>query len=303
MTAIWKSPEGQAAVQERYRTFLNYWPLPSEQLSLPTREGETFVVASGPLGAPALLLFHGSGANSAMWMGDVKAWAEHFRVYSVDMIGEPGLSAPRRPALASEAHALWLDDVLQGLGLERVSLVGISLGGWLALDYATRHPGRIASLVLLCPGGVGRQRSGFSFKARILLRLGPWGRNRAKVMALGKAPAGAALAPSPFTAFLELIFANFLPRHDKLPIFADEALRRLTMPVMLIAGVQDALLDSAETKRRLAATLPYLTVRFLPEAGHLVIGQTQPILEFLAAAHAGDLTSAPISSIGRAQPP
>jgi pimeloyl-ACP methyl ester carboxylesterase len=77
------------------------------------------------------------------------------------MIGEPGLSAPSRPRLASDAYALWLDDVLHELGVARASLVGVSLGGWLALDYATRRPERVERLALLCPGGVGKQRASF----------------------------------------------------------------------------------------------------------------------------------------------
>ena len=56
------------------------------------------------------------------------------------------------------------------------------------------------------------------------------------------------------------------------------------MPVMLIAGAQDAMLDSAETKARLEHTVPNLNVRYLPEAGHLVVGQTAPILDFLVSA-------------------
>jgi pimeloyl-ACP methyl ester carboxylesterase len=71
-------------------------------------------------------------ANSAMWMGDVAAWAKHFRVYAVDIIGDAGFSAPSRPPLASEAHALWLDDVVQALSLAHTSMAGVSFGGWLA---------------------------------------------------------------------------------------------------------------------------------------------------------------------------
>jgi len=138
---IYKSLEGGRAVEERYRAFLERWPVPNEQLRIPTGEGETFVVACGPESAPPLLLFHGAGTNSTMWMGDVTMWCAQFRVYAVDLIGEPGLSAPSGPRLNSEAHAFWLDDVLQGLSLRRASLLGASLGGWLAPDYATRRPG------------------------------------------------------------------------------------------------------------------------------------------------------------------
>jgi pimeloyl-ACP methyl ester carboxylesterase len=75
----------------------------------------------------------------------VTAFARCFRVYCIDMIGEPGLSAPVRPALASDAHAVWLDDVLNHLAVTRVSILGASLGGWLALDYTIRHPETFAA--------------------------------------------------------------------------------------------------------------------------------------------------------------
>src|SRR5207248_4412174 len=117
MAGIYKSPEGERAVQERYRRFLQYWPVANQQLRVPTSQGETFVIACGNEQAPPLLLFHGSASNSAMWMGDVAALAAHFRVYAIDMIGEPGLSAPSRPPLKSEAYALWLDDILEALAL------------------------------------------------------------------------------------------------------------------------------------------------------------------------------------------
>ena len=121
MKSVWKSAEGERTVKERYVQFLNHWPVANRQLRIPTREGETFVIECGPEGAPALVLLHGGVMNSAMWMGDVKSWAEHFRVYAVDVIGEAGLSAPSRPQLNSEAYALWLDDVMAGLGIERAS--------------------------------------------------------------------------------------------------------------------------------------------------------------------------------------
>src|SRR3954464_7077494 len=112
MKPIFKSSEGERLVRERYQAFLKHWPVPNEQLYVPTTQGPTFVVVSGPKYAPPLLLLHGGAANSTMWMGDVSIFARAFRVYCIDMIGEPGLSAPARPGLASDAHAVWLDDVL-----------------------------------------------------------------------------------------------------------------------------------------------------------------------------------------------
>jgi pimeloyl-ACP methyl ester carboxylesterase len=280
MSGIYKSEAGRRAVEARYREWLVQWPVPSERLRLATREGETFVVACGPETAPPLLLFHGSGANAAMWMGDVASWSRHFRVYTVDMIGEPGLSAPSRPPLASDAYALWLDDVMQGLSLTRAAIVGVSLGGWLALDYATRRPQRVARLVLLCPAGIGRQKN-FLLKAFPLLFLGRWGRRKMREMVLGRAPADPSPQMRAFGDFVSLIFENSRPRITKLPVFGDTALARLTMPVLAIVGGKDALLNSEETKKRLQRDVPQADVRYLPDAGHLIRGQTETVLEFL----------------------
>lgn len=289
MKSVWKSPEGERMVRERYLEILKYWPVPNRQLHVPTREGETFVIdssaACGDQNAPPLLLLHGSVANSAMWMGDVAAWAPHFRIFAVDMIGDAGLSAPSRPPFASEAHALWLDDVMQALGLERASLVGTTLGGWLAFDYATRRPERVDALVAMCPAGMGRQKLGVVFKTIPLRMMGPWGRRKAAELVLGHAPQE---NPTPamqyFLNFMALIHKNFRVRVVKLPVFSDEALKRLSMPVTAIVGANDVLMDSAETQRRLERNVPGAEVRYIPDAGHFIRGQTQPILEFLRRA-------------------
>ncbi len=281
MKSVYKSAEGERAVRERYLAILGHWPVPNQQLRMPTREGETFIVLCGDASAPPLLLLHGSMANSAMWMGDVAAWAKHFRVYAVDIIGDAGFSASSRPPLASEAHALWLDDVMQALSLRHASLAGVSFGGWLALDYATRRPERVESVVALCPGGVGRQKLSIVFKTVPLRLLGAWGRRKASELVLGRAPANPSPALKYFMEFVSLIHKNFRPRMVKLPIFSDQALQRLTMPVLAILGGNDVLLDSAETKERLERNVPQVEIRYHPEAGHFIPGQTAPILEFL----------------------
>lgn len=185
MSAVYRSPEGEREVLRRYRELLDRWPVPAEHLRVPTSEGETFVVAGGPADAPPVVLLHGSSTNSAVWLGDVPHWAPHLRLYAVDMVGEPGLSAQSRPALGSDAPARWLGDVLDGLGLKRAALVGASLGGWFALDFATRHPERVERPALICPGGIGRQKAGAVLLALLLRPFGTWGQRASMRFALG----------------------------------------------------------------------------------------------------------------------
>ena len=76
---------------------------------------------------------------------------KHRSVIGVDLLGEAGLSVQDEPITGPDDEAQWLDEALAGLGLDRVHLMGVSIGGWTAVNYASRRPGRAASLVLLDP--------------------------------------------------------------------------------------------------------------------------------------------------------
>ncbi|MFI6047255.1 alpha/beta fold hydrolase [Nocardia sp. NPDC051321] len=279
MTTIYKSERGADKVRRRYEELLREWPVPAEHLRVPTREGETFVVVSGPQDAQPLLLLHGSGANTAMWRGEIASWAQHFRTYAIDIIGEAGASAPSRPPLDSDRLALWLDDVLEYLGLETVSVVAASLGGWVALDYAVRRPGRITRLALLCPSGIGAQTMGWLPKALFLRLFGRRGvRQTARIVTGLDTPLTEQVLDD-----IVLTFTQYKPRTERLPIFSDDALRHLTMPMLVIVGARDVMLDSAATADRVRRHVPDATVHVLPGVGHAILGQSDEVSKFLLA--------------------
>jgi pimeloyl-ACP methyl ester carboxylesterase len=290
--SIFKSADGARAVESSYRDVLAHWPVPNEQRQFSTRAGDTFVVSCGPSSSPPVLLLQGSGATAAMWLNDVAVWAEAFRVHAVDVIGEPGLSAPTRPRFGSDAFAEWLDDVMDGLSLRAAAFVGVSLGGWLALDYAIRRPDRVTALVLLCPAGIGRQRVEFFFRALPLLILGRRGRSKVMRLLLGRSPVIWTMADGRIGKLSAMIGKHFRRRRDRLPVFSDDELRRLTMPVMLIVGGRDVMLDSLESKRRLEGSAVDVTTRFLPDAGHILRDQSAPIHDFLLKRVTGDRSPA-----------
>ncbi|MDG4764945.1 alpha/beta hydrolase [Solwaraspora sp. WMMD406] len=284
MSSIYRSEAGARLLAEDYRGVLASWPVEHERRHVPTPEGDTFVITCGPPDAPAVVLLHGAGSNSALWTGRAGDLTQRFRVIAIDIIGEPGFSAPSRPPLGSDRYAAWLDAVLDVLGQRRVAIVGMSLGGWLALDYATRRPDRVDGLVLYCPGGIGRQRRWSVLGALLLTVFGDAGRRRSLSMILG--PALAAMAPSEAKQVIDrmlLVSTNFRYRMGGLPVFDDETLRRLTIPMQVHLGRLDVMIDSVETHRRLDATVPHASVTMLPDIGHLVPPQAEAELAFLNA--------------------
>ena len=103
---------------------------------------------------PAVVLVHGSGPGVsayANWRLNIPALANHFHVYAPDMAGFGFSDKP-----GGYGMSLWqrqLVGFLDALGLDRVSLVGNSFGGGLAIRMAVEHPARVDRLVLM--GSVG----------------------------------------------------------------------------------------------------------------------------------------------------
>ncbi|WP_233355635.1 alpha/beta fold hydrolase [Henriciella litoralis] len=286
---FYKSDAGRQIVETAYRDILSRWPVASEQRCIQTRSGETFVLACGPEYGPALILLHGSVANLASWMGNIETYARHFCCYCVDMIGEPGFSAPVREPLDSEAHALWLDDVMDGLGLHAAVFVGLSLGGWLALDYARRRPDRVSAIAGIAPAGIGKQKN-ILLKALPLLFMGKKGAMKLRDMVLGPQMRQQHERPlvERFVAFNALVMDNFRGRIVKIPLLSDEELAGLKMPVLVIAGGRDVLIDSDHTRTRIETVAPQIRLDYRPEAYHFIPDTAEQICFFLEASGALD---------------
>ncbi|MFN8560059.1 MAG: alpha/beta hydrolase [Anaerolineae bacterium] len=273
--SIYKTPAGEQAVMALYDRALDHWRVPYESLHIPTRHGDTFVISSGASDAPPLVLLHGAGTNSAIWIEDVAAYSRLYRVYAVDLIGEAGKSAPNRPAWDSPAFAEWLEDVFAALHIARAVLVGISQGGWTALKFATAHPERIDKLVLLTPGGVVPDKLSFLLRAIPFSMMGKAGSRRMARLVYGSQP-----IPAGVEEVMDVVTSNFKARIGTLPIFTDEELRRLTMPTLLLIGAEDALRDAGKISARLDSLLPNLTAVTIPRAGHALLDTTPYILPF-----------------------
>ncbi|MEV5748553.1 alpha/beta fold hydrolase [Actinoallomurus sp. NPDC052308] len=105
---------------------------------------------------PPLLLIHGIGDNSGTWEDVIPRLAERHTVIAPDLLGH-GESAKPRADYAIAAYACGMRDLLSVLDVDRVSVVGHSLGGGIAMQFAYQFPERCERLVLIAPGGIGRE--------------------------------------------------------------------------------------------------------------------------------------------------
>lgn len=152
--ALFSTEGGRAAMMRWYERALEHAHIAYESIVVPTRFGESHLIAAGPSDAPALVLLHGMEGNAASWRHQLAGLQADFRLYALDIIGSAGKSVPTRLEHDNDDHAQWLDDVLNGLGIERANLIGISNGSWLILKYAGYSPRRVARAALLSANGI-----------------------------------------------------------------------------------------------------------------------------------------------------
>ena len=170
-----KSKEGKALIRGFCEKTIRNWPVKHERLNVSASGYKTHIIVSGPADGEAVILLHGTGTNSASWMGDVPGLSEEFRVYAVDIPGEPGLSDEQRLSMAEGDPPGWLEGLFESLGLEKAHLIGMSLGGCFSLMFGAAHPEKVSSMTLLAPPGLAAARLSFHFKALPLMFLGDLG--------------------------------------------------------------------------------------------------------------------------------
>jgi len=99
-----------------------------------------------------LILLHGTGGHLEAFSRNLRALGERYRVVLYDFPGH-GWSALTTRDLEIEDYLEHLHQLMAVLGIERAHLSGESLGGWVAIKFAAKHPDRVDRLILNTPGG------------------------------------------------------------------------------------------------------------------------------------------------------
>jgi len=107
---------------------------------------------------PALLLLHGLGCDHTTWLPVIASLSRRFTVIAPDLLGHGRSDKPRADySVAGYANAM--RDLLTVLGIDKVTVVGHSFGGGIAMQFAYQFPERTERMLLVAPGGLGREVS------------------------------------------------------------------------------------------------------------------------------------------------
>lgn len=238
---------------------------------------------------PAVILIHGLSGNLHNWHALENALCQHYTVYSVDRPGN-GFSSREKGVQASfEQQADMLKQWIEKEAIEKPLLVGHSMGGAIALQFALRYPGFIRGVTLLCPL-VAPVKSAPSALRRLYipshwlrqllahtLALPIGVKNARHSMAIMFAPES---PPSNFASrfggALSLRKQAFIVASEDIVASAtsiSEQYRRykdIPVPVSILFGADDKVLDANYQIQQLVSQLPQAQCEQLPRRGHMI---------------------------------
>ncbi len=264
---LYRSAEGYAAMVAAYDAALERWPVPYECLTVPTRHGETHLIASGTPESPPLILLGGAGANATRWLPNIADLSRAFRTYALDGLGETGKSAPNRPSYRGSAYGEWLVDVFDALHIERAHVAGISRGGWLTLKIAIFAPERVNRIVPMSAQGLA------PLSLKFLLHMAPviLFPNESNILSLVRFSTSPELPlDERLVERIRLIFKHYRSNRSRVPDFTDDELRRISAPTLVLWGEYEAAYNVAKATQRAARLIPNACVEVIPNAGHTV---------------------------------
>jgi pimeloyl-ACP methyl ester carboxylesterase len=263
--------------------------------SLPGSDGLSIHLLEWSREGVALLLVHGFGNEAHIWDDFAPVVAPYYRTIAVDLRGHGDSAHDPQRRYDYESHVRDLESVTAALGIDRLVLVGHSLGGRISTLFAARHPERMAGLVLVDAGpdldarGVSRisldveRSSDLSFAslgecentlAHAYPAAGPEAIARMARHGMRKREDGRyqrKTDPAYHAARGELTAAaaDALEKRTSKELW--DALRRITCPVLVVRGAASDVLDPDTADRMVEEVLANARLAVVPRAGHSVM--------------------------------
>lgn len=225
----------------------------------------------GREGAPVLVLANSLGTTQELWSRQLPELAERFRVLTYDHPGHGASSLPGMPCTV-DALAQDLRSLLDELGLERVSLCGVSLGGMVGMALALAAPDRVERLVLACTSAHLGPPDAWLERARVVRGDG-MAAIADTVVGRWFTPGFAQAKPETVATFRSLLASTppegYARCCEAIAVWdARERISEIAAPVLVVAGADDPA-TPVEHAELVASLIPGARLTVLDHAAHL----------------------------------
>lgn len=269
----WDSAEGQSRYLETYEAAFQDMPATDRTLDIRTDHGIVRVYRfDGKGDGPPLVLVPGTASASPVWADNMDSLLEIGDVYTIDLLGEPGLSVQDRPITSAADEAAWMAQVLEALPEDRVHLVGLSIGGWTAANLAIRHPEHVETLILLDP-----VHTFDDMPLETIVRSIPasvsWFPTSWRDSFTSYTAGGAPVEDVPVADMIEAGMKHYSMKKPQPTRITEEQLGTLSMPVLVFIAGRSVMHDPEVAAATAQRALPDARVIVHEDASHAINGE------------------------------
>lgn len=266
-TKIFKNKSAKKRLSEWYQRFLDRTGVQSKSIHVSTSYGKNHVLTIGDSSNTPLVCLHSMLTSSAHIVSELFLLSDKFYIIAPDLPGQSVKGLPVRLSYKDHSHSLWLKEVLDGLGLQNVHLLGVSLGGFVARQFASDNPERVQSLILIVPAGIvrGSLIKGFSKMALPMMMY----KVRSNENNLRKLVKNLITTwDEDWAKYLGDSFNDFTPNLKRPPLASDEELKRLTMPCLIIGAENDISFPGKDVIMRSKSQIPNVETELIKNSNH-----------------------------------
>jgi pimeloyl-ACP methyl ester carboxylesterase len=264
--------------------------MPVTESDVETSFGRTHVLTAGDASKPPLVAIHPLAFSSTSWLPLLPTLAAGHRVTMIDAIGDVSKSIASMPITNGGHVVAWLDETLRALEIERAAMVAMSMGTWMAAQYAMTFPDRVERLALIAPVGlVSAQHLGWMVSGYYANYLRPTKARLSSFFDTTATPAGRLrLREDPWRPIIQQYVTGTLgfkkaPTAVR-PTRCDlQPLASAQIPILVIVGRDESLHDGPKMAARFRQRLPGARVELVDDANHLIpIDQPETVEKLLA---------------------
>lgn len=282
MASFFEHPEAKQRILQLYDSKLEELAISYEMQKIETSFGNTNIILTGPVDAPPLVLLHGSNGCAPVALEAMQGLINDFRIYAIDVVGQPNLSAEVRPDMKGNAYGQWMFEILTRLNIWKAILIGISFGGFISWKTLVFDDKRIKRAFFLMPAGIVNG-SAWQLLTKVFLQMKLY-RWRKKEKYLLRFLNDVFTEKDSFALqFLSTLFLRYKMDFSPIPLIKEIEAKKIKTPLHFISADQDLLFPGEKMQQRTKNIFPTIQKGLLLENTKHVpdVAGNQKIVDFI----------------------
>ncbi|MGB1206833.1 MAG: alpha/beta fold hydrolase [Chitinophagales bacterium] len=258
MPSFFKSEAGKDEILSLYDEKLEELNIEYQYKVIDSSYGKTNIIVTGTASNPPLMIIHGSNGCAPIGLETYPNLSKQFQVFAIDVLAQPNKSAATRLSMKDDSYGKWINEIIESLKLNNVTLVGFSFGGLVILKTLINKETNIKEVYLAAPAYIV---NGNPLKALFKIFIPMKRYMKTKKMKFVEQFLFEVFTDRDEFAikYLSKVFLNFEMDFTPVPVISKAEAKEIKTPITLIAAKKDIIFPGEKMLKR--ASKIFLSVK------------------------------------------